>query len=387
MPDAELDSLFPGLTDILHSADWTPAAGGVLQADPDHGGVTDDSLKAFIEARMAQGIPALHELATSGGGTVEPRVAQTPAAAVVDPEPENDEDEDEEPEAGSDPGTPPPDTGEPVEPVTSGSPAPAATGQEAPPDLIEIGGRSYTREQLEAFGRFSESLDTDPNLQQLLTSYYTGRFDALLQPAPTAAPAPVAAAPDLSQALPAGGLDLDDPNIATLVGYLQAQQAQIAQLQQATQTVAQQSVARSTQEAAALMNRAAASFAQEHSLGEEDMRRLRSSAARLQVLEPLMTGIDPITGAPVRPDLLAATERALEIAMYADPTSRQRMIDAALSAKREVSRKRQKLAGVGGSGSGVSRQPVAARPGTPESKKAMTDEVAAMLAGTWTDNG
>jgi hypothetical protein len=381
VPDAELDSLFPGLTDILHSADWTPTAGSILQADPEHGGVTDDSLKAFVEARMAQGIPALHELPTSGGGAATPRVASAP---VIDQQPDEGEDDEGDDGPGSEPVEPP------EEPVESGGeppePGAVAPGQEASPDVITVDGRQLTRDQLEAFVRFSESLDADPNLQQLLTSYYTGRFDALLQP-PAAAPV-TPAAPDLSQAaLPTGGLDLEDPNIAALVGAIQAQQAQIAQLQQATQSVATQTMARSAQEAAALMNRAAASFQKEHELSDDDIRRLRTSASRLGVLEPLMSGIDPITQVPVKPDLLSATERALEIALYADPTYRTKMVEQAMAANRERSRKRQRLAGVGGAGSGVSRTPVAPRPGTPESKSAMLAEVAAMQAGTWQDPG
>jgi hypothetical protein len=102
----------------------------------------------------------------------------------------------------------------------------------------------------------------------------------------------------------------------------------------------------------------------------------------------LMQGVDPVTMEFKRPDVLGATDRALEIAYYADPQLRQRMIDEAIASNRGRDRHRQKLASIGGSSGPVSRQPQEVpRPGTQAARTAMVEEVGQMLAGTWAEPG
>ncbi|HXA31494.1 MAG TPA: hypothetical protein VNV87_04485 [Acidimicrobiales bacterium] len=351
------------IRDLLN-ADWdtSPSNGHGLVSDPDSGGVSAESLDAYL-ANLRK--PILSPLATTGGGIVEGTV---PTAETLPPESEPEDDEEApEPPPAADIST------SPVEPPPLDS-----------PETVDINGRAWTREQLEAFARFSDSLDSDPALQSLLTSYYTGRLDAL-QGQQTGASAPAAYVPPAQAPAPAAPEfdEADDPRLILLANQLRQQQAQIQQLTQATQATAEQQIVRSAQEAESLMTRAAKSFQEQHALEDTDIVRLRQTAARMRVLEPLMSGIDPITGAPSRPDILSATERALEIALFADPAFRQREIDKAMAVTRDRNRKRQKLAGVGGSGGSVSRTPASAAPGTAQSKQQMTAEVAEMMAGTW----
>jgi hypothetical protein len=368
VPD-EIDSLFPDLQGLLN-ADWGNSPGSPLTADPEHGGVSAESLDAYL--RENAGRPLIRGVGTSGGGTTVP---QPPVVEVPPPSP-GEGDEEEEPEAE-------PPLGEP--------PAPPPSPTEVP-DAITVGDQVFTREQLEAFARFRSDLDRDARLQELLTAYYTGQ---LPQPAAPAAP-PVPTAPSAyvpsAQAPPLGQLlsftEDDDPRFVQLMQVVQAQQQQIAQLAQATENVAQSNVARSNADMQALVDRAANSFKEQHSLTDEEIQRLRLSASRMNSMESLMRGFDPITGAPQRPDILAATDRALEIAYYADPQLRQRMIDEAIAANRERNRHRQKLAGVGGSSGSVSRTPQEApRPGSQASHNAMVEEVGQMLSGTWSEPG
>lgn len=377
MPD-ELDSIFPDLQGLL-TADWDTQASG-LATDPEHGGVTAESLDQFLREQLSRGIPGIGGVPTSGGGSTTsaaPAYAETPPPS---PEAEPDEPEPDEEEA--------PETAPPLEPEEA-EPAPV---QPDAPDVVTINGRAWTRDQLEAFARFSDSLDQDPSLQSLLTSYYTGRLETLQQPPQQAAPAfPVQPAPAAylpPPAPPAPALDeYEDPRIVALQQQIAQQNTYIAQLAQAQQLQAQQQVAQSQQAASTLMNRASASFAEQHGLTDDEVLRLRKSASRMGHIDAFMSGIDPITNAPTRPDLLSATERALEIAYWADPALRQREIDRAMERQRERNRKRQRLAGVGGSSGSVSRTPTAPAPGTQDARAAMVAEVGQMLSGTWTEPG
>jgi hypothetical protein len=123
------------------------------------------------------------------------------------------------------------------------------------------------------------------------------------------------------------------------------------------------------------------SFAQQHSLSPDEVSRIRLAAGRMNVLDSLMSGIDPITGAPSKPDILTAVERSLEIAMYADPSFRSKVFQQEVKANRATMQKRKKLAGIGGnSGSAPRSTPPPENP-----HQAMLAEVASMFSGSWNE--
>lgn len=370
MPD-EIDSLFPDLQGLL-TADWGNSPGSPLSADPEHGGVSAESLDAFL--RENAGRPLIRGVQNTGGGTTTPQapvVAETPPPSPGEGDGEElDEGEAPPPE----PAPAPPPTTPPAEP-----PIPEA------PDVIAVGDQVITRAQLEALARLQRDVQMDPRLQAVLTQYYTGQ--PAPAPAPPGTPAP-AYVPEAPAPPPLTFSEDDDPRFVRLMQLVAAQQDQISRLASATQSIADTNIARSNADAQALVDRAAASFQEQHGLTAEETKRIRLSASRMGAFEALMQGFDPITGVPQRPDILEATDRALEIAYYADPQLRQRMIDEAIAQNRERNRHRQKLAGVGGSSGAVSRTPAEPpRPGTPASHSALVEEVGQMLAGTWTEPG
>jgi hypothetical protein len=86
-----------------------------------------------------------------------------------------------------------------------------------------------------------------------------------------------------------------------------------------------------------------------------DVQRLSQVAARLGVLPQLMQGIDPITGAPARPDVLSAVERSLEIAYMMVPEYRQRELSKTATQQRDDNQKKKALAAIAGSSGSVAR--------------------------------
>jgi hypothetical protein len=398
VPDDDLTSIFPGLDARLLDMGWTGQTGSGLATDPEHGGVTAEAIDAHIRGLVQQGRAFTPGIATSGGDVAPAHAPGAPgmfgAAGMTDvpPPPPAAPDELDEPDEPDDGSVEPDNQGEPApaEPLSPATPAP-------PTDLIEIDGRQYTREQLEAFARFSSEWETDPALKQLVTAYYQGRFDVLGrqlsgQPAPAAfappAAAPAAYVPAAAPAAPPLTFDEnDDPRVVAMFRQMEEQNRQIADLTRGLQARDASQVVQAAQTQQAIVERGARSFQEQHSLTDDEIRRLRGIAGRMGHIDVLMTGVDPITNLPARPDLLESTERALEIAMYADPYFRQRMIDAALAAQQTRNRKRQKLAGVGGSSGSVSRTATAPAPGTPAARNAMIGEVGQMLAGTWTEPG
>ena len=130
---------------------------------------------------------------------------------------------------------------------------------------------------------------------------------------------------------------------------------------------------------------AASSFAKDNNLQREEVDYLSQVAARLGVLPQLMQGIDPVTGSPVRVDEIGAMQRALEIAMYQVPEYRDRAFRTSVENMRQENEKRKKLGAVGGSSGSVARTTAPPKPGSPEAKREMLQEVGAMLSGDWSD--
>jgi hypothetical protein len=130
---------------------------------------------------------------------------------------------------------------------------------------------------------------------------------------------------------------------------------------------------------------AADSFAKAHTIDRQEVDKLSQIAARLGVLPQLMSGIDPITGAPTTPDPLKAFDRALEIAMLSVPEYRDREFRRSVQSQQDEAKKRKLLGAVGGTSGSVARVTTPPKAGSPEARKAMLAEVGSMLQGDWSD--
>jgi hypothetical protein len=282
-----------------------------------------------------------------------------------------------EPEA--EPSTEPaaPEEGEPAEPEAE--PAEPTEPPASPEDdFLEFDGERYARSQVEAAARFQRQLADDTGLQQLIQLYLAG---GAVEGAPTASPVGEGSAP----AGPPEEIDLEDPSIAALYKLVKDQSDTINELRYGLNTTNAVQIQRQRQEIQSLYESASTSFAKTHNLEQEDIDSLSRIAARLGVLPQLMSGIDPITGAPASPDPLKAFDRALEIAMMSVPEYRDREFRRSVTVQQDEVKKRKLLGAVGGTSGSVARVTTPPKAGSPEARKEMLAEVGKMLNGEWSD--
>lgn len=355
-----------------------------LTSDPEHAGVTDEQLEQFFADN-----PTLRPLApVNGHGPMSgpnqfasgESSGVPPVAGVEGDAPDSTPQPEQEPDTGGDEEPTPytPAEGEPESPDVE--PAEAPETPPSPDDFYEFDGQRFPRSQVEAAAKFQNQLANDPQLQQLITTYLAGG-ESVPQPTPPAMPAGEGSAP---AGLPPG-LDLEDPTIAAIVGLIQQQNDSLRELRSvinATNAVQAQS---QRAEINANWERASQIFAKDHGLEKEDVESLGAVAARLNVLPQLMSGIDPVTGAPSPPDQVRAFNRSLEIAMMMVPEYRDREFRRSVQTQQQEAKKRKLLGAVGGSSGSVARSTPPPRPGSPEAKRAMLAEVGAMLNGEWND--
>ena len=349
-------------------------ADDILSTDESHGGVTDEQIEQFFATNPNLPHPfATNDTTTAppvGGveGSEEPAPAPTEPSTEPEPAPQPGEGE---------PAVPDGDPAEPsVPPESPDAPEPLPEG------FVEVGGQRYPISQLEAARDFQEHLQSDPQLVNIIRTYLTGQ-EALAAgtagtPAVATPPAGVPQQPELE-------LDLNDPSIATLARLIQQQNNHINELQQGLQSSVNAQLLRQQQETNALWETASTSFAKEHELDSDDIDTLSRVAARLGVLPQLMSGVDPITGAPSPPSAIKAFDRALEIAMLSVPEYRDREFRRSVQTQQEQAQHKKLLGAVGGSSGSVARTNPPPKPGTPEAKRAMLAEVGAMLNGEWND--
>lgn len=378
-----------------------------LDNEPDHSGVTDEDLEGFFNEHP--GIRPLNPLNgadpnlpiqfQSGSGRHVP-----PAGGVEDsanpPSPSStvsDGNGDEGGEGGETPPTPPGD-GEPAPPPPPSPtdvPDPNAPLPPPPPpavEYVEFDGQQIPASQLRALLDWQQNFAGDPELQALVTGHLVGRAAPVEGGAPTTPAAgvgtpaaPAAGQPSAFQPLtPPEDVDLEDPAIAALWGIIQQQHGQIAQLSTGVQQTMDAHVANARANSQSVYKRAAESFRNAHELDDNDINILSQVASRLQILPALMQGIDPLTGVAVRPDPLAAVERALEIAYFTVPEYRSREFQRSVKQQQGDAQRKKNLAAVGGTAGSAARTTTPARPGTPESRQEMVKEVAAMMNGEWT---
>lgn len=303
---------------------------------------------------------------------VEERLGRPLDTSEPDPDEveEDTDDDDETAEDDSEPGE-----GESEPPLPS-----AAVSED---DLIEVEpGITLTRGQAKSYKQFEAILNGDPELYRLLDEHIhqppaAGGVSSPASPAVD----PPAAAPSLPELTPE---DLEDPTIAALYATAQAQQARAAQQEQQIRQLTDVTVTREQEEVTHLILQGKESFAKERTLTPDEMNRVEAVALRMNVIPSLMRGVDVITGETVPRDRAAALNRAFDIAYNYLPEFRERAIEAAVIDRAKTTKRKQKLAGIGGASGSVPKNiPIHNQT---DRRNAMIAEVAGMM-GVSTENG
>lgn len=383
-----------------------------LLDDAEHGGVSSEDLEAFFNSHpglrplnpLNGADPNLPVQFQSGSGRMVPPAggveandptatpAATPPASTTPVDDNGGEGDGATPPAPSpEPSAPTPDTPlpDPDAPDPNAPPTPPATPS-APPippaDYVEFEGQQIPASQLRALLDWQQNFANDPDLQAIVTGHLVGRSAPVEGGAPTTPVAGVGtpATPAAGQLVPPDDLDLDDPAIAAIWNIVKTQHDQIQQLSSGVQSTYEAHMATTRQNSQAVYRQAAEHFRDSHELDDNDINILGQVAGRLGVLPSLMQGIDPLTGVAVRPDPLAAVERALEIAYFTVPEYRGREFQRSVKQQQADATRKKNLAAVAGSAGSTARTQTPPRPGTPEARQAMVAEVGQMMTGEWT---
>lgn len=407
--ELDLNELFPNLANYFDGG--SNSGGSSVPAE--HGGVTDEQVQAYFQQRMGRTLNPVNSSANPNvplqfrSGTTAP--APTPGWDGPPPA----RSQQDVPATGPNENAPPSTPAELPHPFQEGenedsppddsqgnSPQGAApTGTDtSPPAVIDLGdGRQISRELVDAYEQFNARLAQDPELQALITDYLSG---SVRRPVPenegggaVGPPAGSAVLPPSPYDTPPPDLDLSDPVIATMwnanktaweqqQAFLRQQQEAISQLTGVVQQQYNEQAERARRDNEAVIAMAAQSFAKDHALSDDEVKQLRMIAGRMNILPTLMSGVDPITGAPSTPDPAKAVQRALEIAYFSNPEYRAKEFARQQDQAKEGQRRKAKASSLSGSSGSSPRSTPA--PTTPESKRAaMVAEVAAMLNGSW----
>lgn len=379
-----IEELFPELQGILSQWETAPQA---VNGFENENGVEPDAIEQAMQQRMAASPMPQFQAGQTAPPPPAPHVEDGGPPQAPPPPPQPEPQPSQAPEGYQPPQAPQPEPQQPSQPV--------AEPQE---EMVTVGiddqGQPITLplSRVRGYYQFDEDFQNDPGLRQAVLNYYadrgigagapteqgTGRQTlpvGPVQPSPTPFPAD-------PQVQPQQELDLDDPNVRYLLEQQQALSQQIQMLASGVQETQQQQQARAQAENDSMIRRAMTSFKEQRGLTDEQMESVRISAARLNVLPGLMQGVDPITGAPSKPDPLTALDRAFEIAYMMTPEHRQREFGREIQRRVEDSRRKQKLAGISGSSGSVPRTQPA--PTTPQGRRAaMIDEIRQMQNGEW----
>lgn len=231
-----------------------------------------------------------------------------------------------------------------------------------------------TPDQIQAYQQFDGILKSNPALSQLVTGVLTGDI-SLDQAQEIAQQVTVPPAET-----PPPDLDLDDPAVKHLYDQSVAQARELQALNERLSNHDDFLNRQRQETSASLVNRAKASFQQRMELDDVQMGRLEQIAAGLQILPALAQGFNPSTGQYESPDTLAAVERALEVAYWTQPETREREFQRQVSQRATDNKRKQKLAAVSGNSGSVPRSLPA--PQTQEGRRqAMIQEVATAMSG------
>lgn len=365
---SDIGHLFPNLN--LDEWDKTPTEGDGHD-DPRHAGVTDDQIEAYLQQMGALRAP----LSPIVSGQQQPQTPEffnngraVPAGGNATVEPP------QEVEAPLGPAAEEVSQGE--EPETESTVPP-------PPSTVEIGGRTYDRQEAEAWAQFDQMLASDPQLQQLLTNYLQGRGNAPAQ-APAEPSPPTSPLPDLPPQY------TDDEYMVALHNQMRAQQDQLDVVRKQAQFAQEISASNIQRQYTEIAQSAITEFQKSHELDDDTMGRVIATGRSTGFAGRYMQGTDPLTGVPVTPDPYKATMSMLDAGYLLTPETRtidtEREIERRASRAQQDATRKQKLAGVSGAAGSVPRtQPVPNNPN--DSRAAMVSEVESMLNGNWIGDG
>ena len=254
--------------------------------------------------------------------------------------------------------------------AVGGDDLPAAEG-EAPggdaTDYIQLGDVRVPQEEAERVAKFWDWMNTNPDEAMKFVGYMTGEYQLIPhgQQAPAQRQAPV------QQQQPAEPVEDPYEDWDLLPDSVQARLKKVDQLegylaqQQQTQ---QYAFAQQNQKH---VETAQAQFATAYDLSNEEVHRMATEAARLNIVPALLQE----TGDPIR-----AVERALEIVYLQSENGREREFNKRVAATESDAARKRKMASVGGSAGSVPRQDSDAVPGDAAGRRsAMVNEIAAAL--------
>lgn len=349
-----------------------------MMSDIEHGGVTDEALEKWLQDNPITSGPYASD--PHPPTDPEPEPNPQPAVEPSDPTtPPTDPTSDPQPAPATEPGAEP-DPSTPAE--TTPAPSEGESGGEgesvpSSPITDDPQTSPLTETELAQLAAIRDAIQSDDGLRQRIVEYYQGGSQGGVA-APSITPSPTPSAPILDPST----LDLTDPSVAALYGALVEQQQHLEHLRTQQTQLANQSYEAIRTQTNALYQRAAETFQSAHSLSDDDLNKVATIAARLNVLPSLMSGVDPITGLPSAPDPLSAMSRALDIAYNALPEMAAKAAAAAEQTQRRHNTRKQKLAAVAGSSGSVPRTTAPPR----DPKQAMIQEVAAMMTGDWSES-
>jgi hypothetical protein len=142
-----------------------------------------------------------------------------------------------------------------------------------------------------------------------------------------------------------------------------------------------------TQENASIIESTVSAFQEKYQLPDDLVSKVRSAAGRTGAVNSYMSGMDPVTGEQVVPNVHRAVEKALEIGYWMTPETRTFEMRREFQRRTTDAERKQKLAGISGASGSVPRTVPQPQPGTPESEAALMREVKEMMDGTWTGEG
>ena len=254
--------------------------------------------------------------------------------------------------------------------AVGGDDLPAAEG-EAPggdaTDYIQLGDVRVPQEEAERVAKFWDWMNTNPDEAMKFVGYMTGEYQLIPhgQQAPAQQQAPV------QQQQPAEPVEDPYEDWDLLPDSVQERLKKVDQLegylaqQQQTQ---QHAIAQQNQRH---VETAQAQFATAYDLSNEEVHRMATEAARLNIVPALLQE----TGDPIR-----AVERALEIVYLQSENGREREFNKRVAATESDAARKRKMASVGGSAGSVPRQDSDAVPGDAAGRRsAMVNEIAAAL--------
>lgn len=385
-----------------------------LNNDPEHGGITDADMEEFLR-----------------GTSFDPKVPDP--TRPVEPQPPTQQ---EPPAPTEPPETPAQEQPAPTPAPTAEETAPAGAeqtggeGSTAPsPPVPEYWDYEYVDPQTQQAQRFrltkdeaydlavfSEFLRQNPEIAQQIQGVAQGIYGVVpkelspqmpghyptQQPQPPAPQYPPQMQPPGQQPYPQqpqpgypqqqppqqplqppADVDLNDPTTAWLWGQLQATRQQLEATTQVLTRHESTLYEERSQAVQGNIETAVSNYQAKRGLNDDDMAKVRQVAANLGVLPTLLSGTDPVTGAPTSRNPIDALDRAFEIAEYSDPVLRERRIADDVKQAREDDARKAKLTSLGGATGSTPRQESTAPMNESQRREAMIQAVAQMQSGDW----